>query len=159
MEIQYRTNTHSTTGCKHNTGLTTSVHNLLTQPPIYWLYMKLIQYRTKMHITWYIQYSYIIYNAQCWTYTTLTEYNTAQKYKIIYTIHNTYTVNIIQQTKNTIQHKTYAGLNTLAVVQTLPTTYMAQCTGSSTNKNAWLATHNTWGYNVLPTHSTCCPTE
>ena len=29
---------------------------------------------------------------------------------------------------------TYAGLNALAVVQTLSTTYMAQCAGSSTNK-------------------------
>ena len=65
---------------------------------------------------------------------TLTEYTTAQKYSIVNTIHNTYTVNIIQQTKNTIQHKTYAGLNALAVVQTPSTTYMAQCTGSSTNK-------------------------
>ena len=33
-----------------------------------------------------------------------------------------------------MQHKTYAGLNALAVVQTLSMTYMAQCAGSSTNK-------------------------
>ena len=33
-----------------------------------------------------------------------------------------------------IQHKTYAGLNALAVVQTPSTTYMIQCAGSSTNK-------------------------
>ena len=44
------------------------------------------------------------------------------------------TVNIIQWTKNTIQHKTHAGLNALAVVQTQSTTYTAQCAGSSTNK-------------------------
>ena len=40
----------------------------------------------------------------------------------------------MQQTKNTIQHKTHAGLNALAVVQTQSTTYTAQCAGSSTNK-------------------------
>ena len=34
-------------------------------------------------------------------------------------------------TQNTCTH---AGLNALAVVQTQSTTYMAQCTGSSTNK-------------------------
>ena len=31
-------------------------------------------------------------------------------------------------------HKTYVGLNALAVVQTLSTTYIAQCTGNITNK-------------------------
>ena len=63
------------------------------------------------------------------------EYNTAQKTQhSINTIHNTYTVNIIQQTKSTIQHKTHAGLNALAVVQTQSTTCTAQCAGSSTNK-------------------------
>ena len=72
------------------------------------------------------------------SYATLTEYTVIRnrKYSTANTIHNTYTINIIQQTKNTIQHKTYVGLNALAVVQTLSTTYMAQCTGSSTNKNA-----------------------
>ena len=33
-----------------------------------------------------------------------------------------------------MQHKTHAGLNALAVVQTQSMTYMAQCAGSSTNK-------------------------
>ena len=32
-----------------------------------------------------------------------------------------------------MQHKTYAGLNALAVVLIPSTTYMAQCAGSSTN--------------------------
>ena len=32
-----------------------------------------------------------------------------------------------------MQHKTHAGLNALAVVQTQSTTYTAQCAGSSTN--------------------------
>ena len=59
--------------------------------------------------------------------TTLTEYEYSKhNSQYIHSQHNT--------TKNTIQHKTYAGLNALAVVQTLSTTYMAQCTGSSTNK-------------------------
>ena len=29
---------HGTLGCEHNTGLTTTVHNLLTQPPILAVY-------------------------------------------------------------------------------------------------------------------------
>ena len=37
-------------------------------------------------------------------------------------------------TKNTIQHKTHARLNALAVVQIQSTTFTAQCAGSSTNK-------------------------
>ena len=41
---------------------------------------------------------------------------------------------IHSQHNNTIQHKTYAGLNALAVVQTPSNTYMAQRAGSSTNK-------------------------
>ena len=57
-----------------------------------------------------------------------------RKYSTKNTIHNTYTVNIIQQTKNTIQHITHAGLNALAVVQTQSMIYTAQCTGSSTYK-------------------------
>ena len=71
--------------------------------------------------------------------TTLMEYH--RKYNTANTIHNTYTVNLIQQTKSTIQHKTYEGLNALAVVQTLSTTYMhmAQCIVSSTKK---CITHN-----------------
>ena len=40
--------------------------------------------------------------------------------------------NTTDKKHNTTQK--YAGLNTLAVVQTPPTTYMAQCAGSSTNK-------------------------
>ena len=66
----------------------------------------------------------------------MTEYNTAQKnivQQTQFTIH-TQSTYVIQQTKNTMQHKAYTGLNVLAVVQTQSTTYMAQCTGSSTNK-------------------------
>ena len=67
----------------------------------------------------------------------LTVYNTAQKIQYsntVNTTHNTYTDNIIQQTKNTIQHKTHVGLNALAVVQTQSTTYTARCTSNSSNK-------------------------
>ena len=56
------------------------------------------------------------------------------EYSTVNTIHNTYTVNIMQQIKNTIQHKTHAGLNAVAVLQTQSTTYTAQCAGSGTNK-------------------------
>ena len=48
--------------------------------------------------------------------------NTVQKTQFI--IHG-YTVNKIQQTKNRIHHKTHAGLNALAVVQTQSITYTA----------------------------------
>ena len=57
-----------------------------------------------------------------------------RKYSTVNTIHNTYTVKIVQQTKNTIQHITHAGLDALAVVQTQSMTYTAECAGSSTNK-------------------------
>ena len=58
--------------------------------------------------------------------TTLTVYNISQKIEHSITIHSTYTDNTIQQTKNTIQHKTHVRLNALAVVQTRSMTYMAQ---------------------------------
>ena len=67
VEIQYRTNTHSSLGCIHNTGLTTTVHNLLTQPPILPVYeAHTIQYKKRMIRDIY-NYSYIIHNTQCWT--------------------------------------------------------------------------------------------
>ena len=61
---------------------------------------------------------------------TLTVYDTAQKYNTVNTIHNTYTDNILQQMKNTIQLKTHVGLNAVAVVQTQSTTYTALCTSN-----------------------------
>ena len=73
------------------------------------------------------------------------------------TQHRTY--NIIQQTKNTIQHKKYAGLNAMAVVQTPSTTYLAQCAGSSTNKMCDLQhiTHEDTMHYLHTTHT--APTE
>ena len=62
----------------------------------------------------------------------------AQKYSTVNTIHNRYTVNIIKQTKNTMQHRTHAGLNALALVQTQSTTYTGKCAGNSTNKICYL---------------------
>ena len=65
---------------------------------------------------------------------TLTEYNTAQK--IQYSKHNSQYIhsqhNTTDKEHNTTQN--IWGLNALAVVQILSTTYMAQCAGSSTNK-------------------------
>ena len=48
VEIQY---THGPLGCKYNTGLTTTVHNLLTQPPILVVYKAHIMQYKKMHDT------------------------------------------------------------------------------------------------------------
>ena len=49
VEIQYRTDTHGTLGYEHNTGLTITVCNLLTQPPILTVYeAHIMQYKKCM---------------------------------------------------------------------------------------------------------------
>ena len=83
MEIQYGTNTHGTLGCKHNTGLTTTVHNLLTQPlnidsirSSYNAVQKCMICDTHSIATYNIQHTTLDLNN---SYATLMEYNTTQK--------------------------------------------------------------------------------
>ena len=78
-----------------------------------------------------MRYTMLDLNNSC---ATVMEYNTAQK--IQYSKHNSQYKhsqhNATDKEHNATQK--YAGLNALAVVQTLSKTYMVQCSGSSTNK-------------------------
>ena len=105
MQTQYRTYIYKTQ-LSHTTFYTDSIQSS---------YNTVKKHKTHdTHIIHNIRHTIPNLNNSC---TTFTLYNTSQKYSTVYTIHNTYTDNITQQMKNTIQHKTCR----------------AECTSSSVN--------------------------
>ena len=114
MQAKYRTYIHSTQ-LTHTTSYTDSIQSSYNTVKEHMIH--------DTHNIHNIRHTMPDLNNSC---ITLMVYNMSQKIQHIITIHNTYTDNTIQQTKNTIQHETRVGLNALAVVQTRSMTYTVQ---------------------------------